>query len=120
MSTVVAPAPLKLARLRTPIVLIAIGCVITLVAFGPRSTLGQFLSPLSFDRGWGREAFSLAIAIQNILGGAAGAAQPFAGAVAAILGPGHHIATDSKGNIYLAQTTAGMQKLVFKGMSPTQ
>jgi len=28
MSTVVAPAPLKLARLRTPIVLIAIGCVI--------------------------------------------------------------------------------------------
>src|SRR5262249_47758966 len=37
-----------------------------------------------------------------------------------ILGPGHHIATDSKGNIYLAQTTAGMQKLVFKGMPPTQ
>jgi hypothetical protein len=37
-----------------------------------------------------------------------------------ILGPGHHIATDSKGNIYLAQTTAGMQKLVFKGMSPAQ
>jgi hypothetical protein len=37
-----------------------------------------------------------------------------------ILGPGHHIATDSKGNIYLAQTTAGMQKLVFKGMSPTR
>ena len=37
-----------------------------------------------------------------------------------ILGPGHHIATDSKGNIYLAHTTAGMQKLVFKGMPPTQ
>jgi hypothetical protein len=51
MSTVVAPAPLKLARWRTPIVLIAIGCVIALIAFGPRSTLGQFLSPLSFDRG---------------------------------------------------------------------
>ena len=33
------------------------------------------------------------------------------------LGPGHHIATDSKGNIYIAQTAAGMQKLVFKGMS---
>src|SRR5262249_14979883 len=44
-----------------------------------------------------------------------GAIQP-----AGILGPGHHIATDSKGNIYLAQTTAGMQKLVFKGMPPTQ
>ena len=61
MSTVAAPASLKLARRRTPIVLIAIGCVIALIAFGPRSTLGQFLSPLSFDRGWGREAFSLAI-----------------------------------------------------------
>jgi hypothetical protein len=44
-----------------------------------------------------------------------GAIQP-----AGILGPGHHIATDSKGNIYLAQTTAGMQKLVFKGMPPSQ
>jgi hypothetical protein len=35
-----------------------------------------------------------------------------------ILGPGHHIATDSKGSIYLAQTTRGLQKLAFKGMSP--
>jgi hypothetical protein len=33
------------------------------------------------------------------------------------IGPGHHIATDSKGNIYIAQTTAGLQKLVFKGAS---
>ena len=32
------------------------------------------------------------------------------------LGPGHHIATDSKGNIYIAQTSAGLQKLIFKGM----
>jgi DNA-binding beta-propeller fold protein YncE len=35
-----------------------------------------------------------------------------------ILGPGHHIATDSKGNIYIAQTTKGLQKLMFKGMAP--
>ncbi len=33
------------------------------------------------------------------------------------IGPGHHIQTDSKGNIYIAQTGAGMQKLVFKGMA---
>jgi hypothetical protein len=32
------------------------------------------------------------------------------------LGPGHHIATDSKGNLYIAQTAAGMQRLLFKGM----
>ena len=35
-----------------------------------------------------------------------------------ILGPGHHIATDSKGHIYIAQTAAGLQKLTFKGMAP--
>ena len=34
-----------------------------------------------------------------------------------IIGPGHHIAVDSKGNLYIAQTTAGLQKLAFKGMA---
>jgi DNA-binding beta-propeller fold protein YncE len=34
-----------------------------------------------------------------------------------IIGTGHHIATDSKGNIYIAQPSQGMQKLTFKGMS---
>jgi len=33
------------------------------------------------------------------------------------IGGGHHISTDSKGNIYIAQTTAGMQRLLFQGMS---
>jgi MFS family permease len=84
MSTAVSSAPSSLAWWRTPWVLIAIGCVIALIAFGPRSALGQFLSPLSFERGWGREAFSLAIAVQNLLWGAA---QPFAGAVADRFGP---------------------------------
>jgi hypothetical protein len=32
----------------------------------------------------------------------------------------HHIATDSKGNVYIAQTAKGLQKLTFKGMAPTQ
>jgi DNA-binding beta-propeller fold protein YncE len=36
---------------------------------------------------------------------------------AGIVGPGHHIQTDSKGNIYIAQTSAGMQRLLFKGMT---
>jgi mannose-6-phosphate isomerase-like protein (cupin superfamily) len=35
------------------------------------------------------------------------------------IGGGHHIATDSKGNIYIAGTTMGLQKLTFKGMSTT-
>jgi DNA-binding beta-propeller fold protein YncE len=34
-----------------------------------------------------------------------------------MIGGGHLIATDHKGNIYIAQTTTGMQKLTFKGMT---
>ena len=37
---------------------------------------------------------------------------------AGFLGGGHQIATDSKGNIYVAATNRGLQKLVFKGMKP--
>lgn len=33
------------------------------------------------------------------------------------IGGGHHIQTDSKGNIYIAQTDKGMQRLLFNGMS---
>ena len=36
-----------------------------------------------------------------------------------MLGGGHQIATDSKGNIYVAATSRGLQKLTFKGMSAT-
>src|SRR4029079_9307767 len=84
MSSTTAPARVKLASWRTPMVLIAVGCAIALIAFGPRSAIGQFLTPMSFDRGWGRETFSFAIAIQNLLWGAA---QPFAGAIADRFGP---------------------------------
>jgi MFS family permease len=67
------------AKWRTPLVVIACGCVVALVSFGPRSAVGQFLTPMSMDRGWGREVFSFALAIQNLLWGVG---QPFAGAIA--------------------------------------
>jgi len=34
------------------------------------------------------------------------------------LGGGHQIATDSKGNLYVAATARGLQKLAFKGTKP--
>ena len=40
-------------------------------------------------------------------------------APAGIVGPGHQIATDSKGNLYIAATGMGMQKLALKGMTPS-
>jgi len=64
---------------QTPVVIIVAGCLIAMLSFGPRSALGQFLTPMSVDRHWGRDVFSLALAIQNLLWGAG---QPFAGALA--------------------------------------
>jgi MFS family permease len=61
-----------------PAVIVA-GCLITVLAFGPRSIMGLFLAPISEAHGWGREVFALAIAIQNIMWGLG---QPFAGAIA--------------------------------------
>ena len=64
---------------RTPIVVVVCGCLIAMVAFGPRSSLGFFLTPLSQEHHWGRDVFSLALAIQNLLWGIG---QPFAGGIA--------------------------------------
>jgi MFS family permease len=64
---------------RTPAVIVLCGCLIGLLTFGPRSAAGQFLTPLSFANGWGRDVFSMAFAIQNLLWGIG---QPFAGAIA--------------------------------------
>jgi MFS family permease len=69
----------KLGTWRTPAVIVFCGCLIAVLSFGPRSTLGFFLAPLSQANGWGRDVFALALALQNLLWGIA---QPFAGAVA--------------------------------------
>ena len=50
-----------------------------MISFGPRATMGFFLTPMSQANGWGRDVFGLALAIQNILWGMG---QPFAGAIA--------------------------------------
>ena len=64
---------------RTPIVVVISGCLIAMIAFGPRSSLGFFLTPMSQENHWGREVFSMALAIQNLLWGIG---QPFAGGIA--------------------------------------
>ncbi len=64
---------------RTPLVVILAGCVISLIAFGPRSATGLFMQPISDANGRGRDVFALAFALQNLLWGVG---QPFAGAIA--------------------------------------
>ncbi len=75
MATTTAPARGTSAAL----VIVACGCLMAIVTFGPRSTTGFFLQPMSQDLGWGRDVFALALAIQNLLWGAA---LPFVGAIA--------------------------------------
>ena len=60
-------------------IVIAAGCIISAVGFGPRSTMGFFLTPITNEYGWGREVFALAIAIQNFIWGIG---QPFVGMLA--------------------------------------
>jgi MFS family permease len=75
----VPASPVARAAARSvPLVVIA-GCAIAALSFGPRSTMGFFLTPMSNEHGWGREVFALAIAIQNLVWGVA---QPFTGMLA--------------------------------------
>jgi MFS family permease len=53
--------------------------VIIGAALGIRHVQGLFLQPVTLDRGWSREAFSFAIAMQNLVWGLT---QPFTGMIA--------------------------------------
>jgi len=72
-------------RWRTPVVILVCGGIILGLALGTRQSFGLFLRPMSLDLGWGREAFSFAIALQNLVWGCA---MPFAGAIADRYGAG--------------------------------
>src|SRR5688500_9195625 len=72
MSSIAAPRPLAVNL----IVLVIAGCVIAAVTNGIRTTFGLFTLPVTADLGVSREAWGLAMAIQNL---AWGVAQPIAG-----------------------------------------
>lgn len=63
--------------------------IILTLSLGIRHGFGLFLAPMSAQFGWGREIFSFAIAMQNLLWGIA---QPFAGALADRYGAGKVVA----------------------------
>ncbi len=79
MSTASIPLTKPIKTWRTPAIVVLCGCLIAMLSFGPRSAMGQFLTPLSFANHWGRDVFSLALAVQNLLWGLG---QPFAGGIA--------------------------------------
>ncbi|WP_182086011.1 MFS transporter [Aureimonas sp. ME7] len=73
------------ASARSPWIPLLCGAVIVTIAMGLRQSFGLLLRPVEVDIGVGREAFGLAIALQNLL---LGLGQPFVGALADRFGAG--------------------------------
>jgi MFS family permease len=68
-----------IAPWRMPALIIGFGCLIAMMSFGPRSSIGFFLTPMSSANHWTRDVFAFALALQNLLWGIG---QPVAGVIA--------------------------------------
>jgi MFS family permease len=75
MSTASAGSPAASSYLKV----LLFGCAILVISTGARSSFGLFMPEMTVARGWSRETFSLAIAIQNLMWGLGGS---FLGAMA--------------------------------------
>lgn len=82
---VTSPSVAAAGAWRTPVLIIGFGCLLSLMSFGPRSSLGFFLAPMSSANHWGRDVFAFALALQNLLWGIG---QPLAGIIADRFGAG--------------------------------
>ncbi len=92
--------------MRKPILVIVCGGLILSLAMGIRQTFGLFLAPVTADLAMGREAFALAMAVQNLLWGVF---QPVTGMLADRFGAGRVVA--GGGLVY------GTGLLVMSGMT---
>jgi len=68
-----------LVQPRVPVIAISCACIIALLAFGPRSSMGFFQLPILQDTGWDRTTFGMAMALQNLFWGMG---QPLFGVIA--------------------------------------
>ncbi len=102
---------------RTPLVILVCGGIILGLALGTRQTFGLFLRPMSMELGWGREAFSFAIALQNLVWGCA---MPFMGAIADRYGAGRVLAAGGlaygSGLIAMAHSTSPLGLDIAAGL----
>ncbi len=76
-------------KFHNPTMVLVASCIILCLGFGVRAGFGLFLQPMSLENQWGREVFSLAMAIQNLIWGVLG---PFAGGIADRHGTGRVVA----------------------------
>lgn len=82
--------------------LVLAGGVVMGLALGVRHVQGLFLLPVTMDRGWSRETFAIALAVQNLTWGIV---QPFTGMIADRYGSAKVIAS---GLVFYALGLAGM------------
>src|SRR6187402_3890418 len=75
MTPAASPAPATLSMKQV----LVCGAMIVTMSMGIRHGFGLWLQPITMDRGWTRETFAFALAIQNLAWGLAG---PFAGMLA--------------------------------------
>jgi MFS family permease len=52
-----------------PAVIIVAGCIVAIISFGARATMGLFTHPISEFHAWPREVFGFAMALQNLIWG---------------------------------------------------
>ena len=69
----------RTASWRTPAMIVACGCLIAVISYGPRSSFGFFMRPMTADNAWGRDVFAFSVALQTLI---YGMVQPFSGAIA--------------------------------------
>lgn len=74
---------------RSASVVLTAAIVVLLVAMGVRATFGLLMQPMGLDKGFSRETFSLAFAIQNLVWGLGA---PLAGALSDKFGSGRTVA----------------------------
>lgn len=94
----------------SPWAIVLAGGLVMGIALGVRHAQGLFLLPISVDRGWSREVFGFAVAVQNLVWGVA---QPITGMIADRFGSMRVIAAG------LALYAGGLA-LMAQAASPTE
>src|SRR4051812_47607047 len=97
------PAPLSMKQV------LLCGAMIVTLSMAIRHGFGLWLQPITMDRGWTRETFAFALAVQNLAWGIAG---PFAGALADRFGAFRVLVVGSAlyagGLVLMALATSGL------------
>ena len=116
MTAIAGTAPSSPPKLSLTQVLLCGAAIVTL-SMGIRHGFGLWLQPITMDRGWTRETFALAIAVQNLAWGAAG---PFAGALADRYGAFRVLIVGtlfySAGLVLMALSTSGLAFMGSAGL----